>query len=212
MKWHRRSPSLVACLLVAMGCGSGRIDQLIQDLSSDDATIRRTSIAELAKIEAPPVRVRDACARAIHDTDRDVRRIALTTLGNNHGPEQQALLEQGLDDEELSVRMAAAYALMKVDSQHPGAIKVLRAAMKLGDGGVIVAIGREKYAWAVPTLIELLRDRRPGTRRLAAESLGQIGPAAAAALPVLQRATSDKDDRVRAAAAASKEAIERGAD
>ena len=82
-------------------------------------------------------------------------------------------------------------------------VEVLRDAMRLGDGGVIVAVGRlgERAEWAVPTLVLLLADKRPGIRRISAEALQQIGIASEEAEAGLRRAAEhDADDRVRHAA------------
>ena len=72
----------------------------------------------------------------------------------------------------------------------------------MSEGGVIVSVGRMQPSptWAVPTLIELLDDRHPGIRRLAAETLGRINPGTAAVVSELQNALQDRDDRVRHAA------------
>ncbi|MBV8881424.1 MAG: HEAT repeat domain-containing protein, partial [Planctomycetaceae bacterium] len=55
----------------------------------------------------------------------------------------------------------------------------------------------------VPPLLPLLRDRDALARAAAAEDLGQIGTAAASALPSLAAAIKDPDARVRVAAAAA---------
>jgi HEAT repeat protein len=113
-------------------------------------------------------------------------------------------LESALDDSELTVQLAAAWALVKLD---PGArkyVSVLTATMQAGEGGTIVAVGNlgAEAEWAVPTLEELLQDKRPGVRRLAAEALGRIGPQGDATA-ALEQATGDADDQVRAAAEAA---------
>ena len=46
---------------------------------------------------------------------------------------------------------------------------------------------------AVPLLIELLRDSDPVVRRYAADCLGDLGPAAAPAVPALLRALGDEE-------------------
>ncbi len=71
-----------------------------------------------------------------------------------------------------------------------------------GDGGILVAIrGFEPPPdWAIPALIDLMKDRRPGIRRLAVESLGEIAPAMEASRKALESARRDADDRVREAA------------
>jgi hypothetical protein len=57
-------------------------------------------------------------------------------------------------------------------------------------------------ARAVPTWIEMLQDDDPSTRIVAAEQLGQVGPAAKAALPqLLAQATGDGSQHANTTAA-----------
>ena len=59
-------------------------------------------------------------------------------------------------------------------------------------------------ARAVPALIEMLRDDDPSTRIVAAEQLGQVGPAARAAIPqLLSQATQDGSQHANITAAAA---------
>lgn len=59
-------------------------------------------------------------------------------------------------------------------------------------------------ARVVPTLIEMLKDDDPSTRIVAAEQLGQIGPAAKAAIPqLLNQATQDGSQHANTTAAAA---------
>lgn len=59
-------------------------------------------------------------------------------------------------------------------------------------------------ARAVPTLIEMLKDDDPSTRIVAAEQLGQVGPAARAAIPqLLSQATQDGSQHANTTAAAA---------
>ena len=59
-------------------------------------------------------------------------------------------------------------------------------------------------ARVVPTLIELLKDDDPSTRIVAAEQLGQVGPAARTAVPqLLSQATQDGSQHANTTAAAA---------
>ncbi|MBS0170333.1 MAG: HEAT repeat domain-containing protein [Nitrospira sp.] len=59
-------------------------------------------------------------------------------------------------------------------------------------------------ARVVPTLMEMLKDDDPSTRIVAAEHLGQIGPAAGAAIPqLLAQATQDGNQHANTTAAAA---------
>jgi len=59
-------------------------------------------------------------------------------------------------------------------------------------------LGLQRYAPSVPDLTRLLRQGDPGTRYLAARSLGQIGDEAESALPTLLAALRDDDMFLRA--------------
>ena len=59
-------------------------------------------------------------------------------------------------------------------------------------------LGERRYAPAVPSLIELVRESDPGTRYLAARALGQIGDEAEAAVPALLNALRGDDMFLRA--------------
>ena len=56
---------------------------------------------------------------------------------------------------------------------------------------------------AVPTLVELVKDSEPSTRRTAIRILGHIGPAAIAAVPALAATLKEKDSEDRSVAAIS---------
>lgn len=185
-----------------IGCGAGEVDQLLTDLQSQDATVRRAAARRLGELESSEPDVVAALHSSLSDPDRDVRRLVCAALGKSDAADVESLA-RALNDEEASVRLAAAYAVQKHRSDHAGAMKVLSAAMRAGDGGVIVQVtsGGAEAAWAVPTLTKLLSDKRPGIRRLAAEGLGAIGAASKESLGELRRAAKDVDDRVRDAAA-----------
>lgn len=82
--------------------------------------------------------------------------------------------------------------------------------------GLIVCIGLlGLWYWlstgerAVPGLIELLKDDDPSTRIIAAEQLGQAGPAAWTAVPrLLVQATQDSNQHVNTTAAAALKSID----
>ncbi len=64
-------------------------------------------------------------------------------------------------------------------------------------------------ARAVPTWIEMLQDDDPSTRIVAAEQLGQVGPAAKAALPqLLAQATGDGSQHANTTAATALKSID----
>jgi HEAT repeat protein len=60
---------------------------------------------------------------------------------------------------------------------------------------------------AVPAIIKLLRSEKPVLRGHAAKILGEFGPAASSAIPVLQKARHDAGRFVREAAETALEAV-----
>ena len=56
-------------------------------------------------------------------------------------------------------------------------------------------------SWAIPVLLDLTKDKRPGIRRLAIEALAEIAPAMEQPRKAFEAAKRDPDDRVRDAAA-----------
>jgi len=187
------------------GCGGDPVARWAAELQDEDVHVRRAAARQLADLgfEAEPAA--SALGNALDDPDREVRRLAIHAVSQVGPPAESFLpaLQNALDDEELSVRIAAAIAINRIDPNEEGHQRVLIDAMKMGEGGIIVTVGQmaEDAGWAVPTLIDLLGDPRPGIRRISANSLEQIGPAAAAAEETLQQvASSDAEERVREAA------------
>lgn len=71
-----------------------------------------------------------------------------------------------------------------------------------------LAEGGRNSSSAAPQVIPLLKDEDPVVRRLAAYALGQMGPAAKAALPDLTAALQDGDRNVITAAVNAIRAID----
>jgi HEAT repeat protein len=190
------------CFLI--GCGNP-VDGLVRQLQDSDVDVRRKAATTLLQMRGEAKPAIPALTSALQDDDREVRRLASRALGqlSPEAASSVSALQRLLNDPEPSVRIAAAFAIQELDPAETSHRKVLIDAMKMGEGGTIVAVGKHgaNAKWAVPTLVSLLEDRRPGIRRLAADALGRIGPAAADAQDALRQASSkDADDRVRDAA------------
>jgi HEAT repeat protein len=187
------------------GCGPGQVDRLLGELQSPDTATRRRAAQMLIELKPADSRVAAALTKATSDADLEVRRWSCRGLGELGTTSAQSALEGRLKDPEVSVRRAAAFALQQIAPDSTAYREEILAAMRTGDGGVIVALSRMQPPplWATATLVELLKDRRPGLRRLAAESLGELRPDDPSAATALQKATGDADDRVREAASAA---------
>ena len=182
-------------------------EPLVEQLQSTSAESRRAAALALGKLGSTAEPAVSSLWPVVGDGDPTVRQAACRALGEIGvaSLETTAALQPALDDAELSVRLAAAIALLRLDPSGDVHRQVLTDAMLQGEGGTIVAVGRlePKATWALPTLTQLLRDRRPGIRRIAAEALGRIGPDAAAREALHRSATQDADDRVRTTATES---------
>ncbi len=188
-----------------VGCGGDVVATALQDLRSRDVSVRRRAVQTLYEARPADPQVVTALADALGDTDGEVRRAAGRTLGLLGTPARDVIprLEQMLSDPETGVRRAAAFALQQLAPESEAYRQELIAAMRAGDGGVIVALPKltPRPDWALPPLMELLSDRRPGTRRLAIEAVAELGFQDPTLRRTLERlAQSDRDDRVREAA------------
>lgn len=194
----------VICVLF-YGCSQSPLELVTAKLGSDDVHERRAAVKELATMEQQdPTEVLNLLRFATTDDDPTVQRLSITAIGSR-GPaaaESLAELQTAMQDEEMSVRVAAAFAAVEVAPSDTAWVGTLDEAMRKGDGGIIVKIGRmaEQATPLVPTLVELLSDERPGIRRLSAEALGRIGQSDTTAITALKKLRSDENDRVRTAA------------
>ncbi|QDT55588.1 HEAT repeat protein [Caulifigura coniformis] len=195
--------ALMAGLLICLlsGCGPGPGDWISQ-VKSSDVTVRRAAAERLAQAAPTSADTVTALTEAVADADPEVRRWACRGLGRHGARQAVTPLEQRLSDPAVAVRRAAAFSLQLVAPESLAFREELLAGMREGDGGLLVAIrGFEPPAsWAVPVLLDLTRDRRPGIRRLAIEALGEIAPAMEAPRKAMEAARRDPDDRVREAA------------
>jgi HEAT repeat protein len=123
---------------------------------------------------------------------------ALGRLGAAARPAVPTLLEL-LGDRDAEVRAAAAVAAWRID-RHPRAIRVLAEMTRRQQGPdayqAVVALGQvaSETQHLVPVWVAALQHVDPDVRRAAARELGQVGPAATAAL---REALSDDDQEVR---------------
>lgn len=202
MRWAVGSWICLCCLFC--GC-SDPLRGLKVELQHSDPQRRRSAVQQILE-SGSDAATRPLLHPLLNDPDTDVRRLACRALGMS-GREGQAslpFLRLSLGDDEYSVRVAAAFAIASIEPQSVAPAEVLVPAMKAGDGGIIVQVGRlgSQASWSIPALVSLLQtDERAGIRRLAAEALRSVGagvPKVDSAL--LEAARSDPDDRVREAA------------
>jgi HEAT repeat protein len=98
---------------------------------------------------------------------------------------------EALQDSDTQVRWWAAHALAafkeKAKAAVPHLIETLKDADQSVRGEAVTALGKiGAEPGVVQALIGMLHDSDPHIRRASAESLGNLGPAARAAIPALE--------------------------
>jgi HEAT repeat protein len=177
---------------------------------SHDSPFERAPAGEARDAAAPPLTAVPSLLSLLQDSDRDVRRQAVTALGDLGGAVRRvlpalraALRGAALHDGDDGVRAAAVRALLRAGPQPATEVGALvddlqsevdvvrfHAAVALGDLG---PAGRP----AVPDLISAsLRDEEPAVRVVAATALWKIDRNGPLALHTLTRALDDANELV----------------
>jgi HEAT repeat protein len=184
------------------------IPALVERLSDEEDFCRLRICSALSSIEPSNPIVVQAMRASLYDENREIRRIAMASLGEAGPAGMPALkdIEQFLQAPDHSFRVSAAWAVSKVTQNPRVAIDVLmpelehedvdvraRAAHVLGELGPDAEGG-------MPALVRLLNDEEREVRKEAAIALGAIDPMGCVVIPVLRRAALDRDPEVREAA------------
>ncbi len=170
-----------------------------KNLQDKDPKIRQlAAFGVMGRKSGPRAEVADAAIpiliEALKEPDHQTRWIAAMSLAQA-GPRAKTAvpaLKECLKDEDEQVRSCAAFALLEIDPEIPDAealFSVVEKSRKPEEGDF------------VQSLMELLKDKDPQGRRIAALLLGAAGRRAKAAVPGLLQALKDKDEAVREAAA-----------
>lgn len=143
----------------------------------------------LSAIHPDPQMAGPALIKLARDAaESTVRAAAIYALGRIEDRQALNVVTQAVESDDPLVRLAATWALVQLDPQNPDYVKN-----------------------AVPRLTAALERPEPRIRLQAARTLGQLGAAARAAIPALQkRVAEDPELEVRIAAAAA--LAESGAD
>lgn len=142
----------------------------------------------------------------LHSSDGQRRALAAKKLGEMGPAAQQALpaLRDALDDDTTAAQFAAATAIQRI-----GGLPALAEAVKSPNPqaraqalGALRSVprGSATDAQRMELLTASLHDSAPQVRQLAVRMLGEMGPAAAPALPQISALLYDPDSSVRVAA------------
>ncbi len=187
-----------------------------------DPSMRGDALELLAAIGPAALPALDDVVAALADPDPNCRGDAALAIAAI-GPEAKgavSALEKILGDEsaEAAVRYTAAYALGKIGPEAAAADPLLRKLVDSEDDLLATVAAwaalqikpgdKDLFAAAVPKLRRALQRERDMVRLEAAIALGEIGPPAASALPMLELlAEDDPSAQVRAAAEAAADLI-----
>jgi HEAT repeat protein len=191
--------------------GAKHVPEIAAALADKDR--RECAVRTLGRIGPEAKAAVPQLTAAANDSVAGFRREALFALAGI-GPAAAASLptiESRLNDETPEVQYAAIYALGKIGPADKSAVPMLRKNLagddpflKMASVWALLKIeGNDAtlVKTALPILTGLLKDEHELRRIEAAHSLGEIGPAAAAALPLLKELAESDTAAVRKAAA-----------
>jgi HEAT repeat protein len=163
------------------------LSELQKELKDKDAEVRRNAALGIGYIGPEAKPAAPALAAALKDGDKNVRlavATALWRLGPNARAAAPGLLDAFKSDEEIQVRVMAAYALGKIGPEK-GVVAALAGAL---NGDAIVVRRAAAFALgeigpgakdAVTELIALFRDTDVIASKNAGQALKKIDPDAA---------------------------------
>jgi len=171
---------------------------LLNALNSEKNWTRAGAILALTKFGSRENQIISALAEKSHDEDGFVRLDAAKALAKLAGQTNAAVgvSTELLKNSDLSVRLQAAIALADLAPAYRPALSALKELLR--DPNPYARYGAAKALWAlnhdvgevVPTLIGIVDDNIH--MRWAIDLLGEIGPPAKAAVPVLKKAVWSK--------------------
>ena len=211
--YHYNNWELVDSPILALGkIGQTAVPALKRALMDSNTKARYVAAIALGAVGPAAQDAVPALIRALNDRESDVRIFAMGTLGEI-GPGAQAAVPDliiALKDKDENHRYIHLWAANALGRIGPGAKDSIPALLDVQNSEpayrleVLTALakidaGRAKQS--VTILTNIIPDLSAGERSEAAERLGDIGPAAQAAIPVLLAALKDPEEKLRVAAA-----------
>ncbi|NOY30732.1 MAG: HEAT repeat domain-containing protein [Planctomycetes bacterium] len=158
-----------------------------------------------AKWEARPFEREtvDACITGLTDSDMQVRRAAAASLAERGEAGLPAVEKLKMQLSDVDVRLIAARALQAIGPKAPGAADAIAVLFDDDDTFTRMVAARalgDLGEQSVAGLRKALRDSNSQVVNIAGHALGDIGPAAAPAVPDLIPLISNDNEKVRRAA------------
>jgi len=173
----------VASAIVAIGPRAKvAVPKLIAGMKEPDPALRSAYLSALAAIGPAAVEAMPVLLAELGDPEMPIRYAAIHAIGRIGAEAKVAvpLLEKNLLERDDMLQIASAWALVQIDPRREGiadqCLAPLTRALQLAD---------------------------PYARNEAVVALGELGPAAAPAVPALKELSSDPDEAVRKSVAAA---------
>jgi HEAT repeat protein len=199
--------------------GARIVPLAINALKDSSALRRERAMKVLSKIGADAAPAVPELTTIAQGSDAKLKVEALFTIGAI-GPKAAAAVPavvSSLGDSDPQMQQTAAYAAGKIGPAAAAAVPVLKKLIASNDDLVkmtavwaLLQIGPrtdDLVKMALPLLSAGLSSQREMVRVDAAMSLGQLGKAAASALPALEKSLQDSSGNVRSAASAAIKSI-----
>jgi len=204
--WGRPSPDKPTEALLSMGPAA--VPACIRALRHRQWHVR-AGAAHALSLYGPAARdAVPALAVAVCDGDTTVRRLAVDALVGIGADAMTAVpyISQRLANEGIGTRIAAAYALARIDPENDAAVEILIEGLRYVDVAFREALQRswgaewQKHGNAMEIRTgdgQRIMNHEEGVRESAALALGQVGPPARRAIPALTIALGDEHGGVR---------------
>lgn len=207
-------PSARAAALYELGRIGGNAEAALADVVTatrdPDPMVRVTAVDALVQIRRQPTVTAPALIAMLQDPVPAVRHAAVAALLNLKWEMEQTLpaLLGRLQDADLQVKSRVATGLTQLDAKkypevfaaaQPVLLEALKSSVPQIRNDAASALPRttgDKPEAAVAALVVLLTDPEPPVRAAAVASLGQLGPAAASALPAVKELLADPTPNV----------------
>jgi HEAT repeat protein len=210
-------PAVRAAAARAMGRltapGDDVVGDLLKCLTDPVGDVRAEAAIAIGRLASDAARCVPALVVLLDDADLRARASAAQAIGAFGTAARDAAsdLRRSLAHGDPWVRLGAAMSLARVEPRAPEPWETFGRLVLDANRDVrrrtVLSLGVLRREEAVPLLTERLDDRDADVRKAAAQALGDMGPAAAAAIPSLEAMTKARYQGVADAARAALAAI-----
>ncbi len=183
--------------------------RLLGLLGDRDPLVRATVAWAVGELSKPTPRATDALARALVDTDANVRMCAAVAMGRNRQLTRDALAEASTGDNSTAAVLAITANTGKIPDSAGALIEQAAKALShevpaiAVSGAWVLRCAGEGNRSAFKALDKAIDSNNDDIRAAAIEAIGHLGPQAVGVLEKFVKAIGHKNPRVRSSAAYS---------